>query len=140
MITRKAIMLVADEMYFNLNGKAILQGIYPGDLVMPTDPSTAPQLIFYFVIETDINDPFKSLIVEVTLPESQPVQQAVFVPQFRPIVFPPEKTRITCRQPLLIQNPILRAGRIEARIIHENGELQVGGPWIMLASPAPKSN
>jgi hypothetical protein len=108
-----------------------LQGIYPSDLLIPSDPTTAPQLIFYFAIETAINERFKSLAVEVTLPGNTPVRQNVLFVQLLQ----------TIRYPLLIQSPILRAGgQIEAKIIHESGELQVGAPRIILAKSLPKPN
>src|SRR5271154_3702764 len=77
---RQATVIIADEIYYNLHGKAILQGMYNSDLVIPADPSTAPQLLFFFIIETDISDPFQSLSVEVTLPEAAPIPNFVMVP------------------------------------------------------------
>jgi hypothetical protein len=134
-------LLIADEMYFNLYGKVILQGIYNNDLVIPKDPSTAPQLIFYFAIETDIIDPFHSLNVEVTLPGAEPVRNIVFVlpPQLveAQAKAAPERVRYYVRHPLLIPNPILRPGRIEAKAIHEKGEIPVSTQWITLAPTVP---
>ena len=91
------------------------------------------------MIETDINYPFKSLAVEVTLPGAQPIRNPVLV-FLSSLNVPKDRTRLFYRHPLLIQSPILRAGRIEAKIIHEKGELEVVAPWITLASVAPKSN
>lgn len=135
MIPRQATLLVADEIYYNLLGKAILQGIYHSDLIIPKDPTTAPQLLFYFIMESDIADPFRSLAVEVTLPESKPVRNQVFVT----IPLPPTegRTRLFSRHPLLIQAPVLRPGRIEAKIIHDTGEIIVGAPWIAVNPPTP---
>ena len=65
MAARQASVIVADEIYFNLHGKAILQGIYNTDLVIPSDPTAVPRLVFYYMIETDLSDPFHSLSVEV---------------------------------------------------------------------------
>jgi hypothetical protein len=132
-MARQASLLVADEIYYNLYGKAILQGIYSGDLTIPVDPSASPQLIFYFMMEADIAEPFKSLAVEVTLPGNQPIRN--FVP-----VMPPEfiksvsagRTRAYYRHPLLLQAPVLHPGKIEAKIIHESGEIEVIAPWIAL--------
>jgi hypothetical protein len=138
MISRHATLLVADEIFYNLHGKAILQGIYHGDLTIPTNPSVSPQLIFYFMAETDIASPFRSLFAEVTLPGNPPVRNSV-------ALIPPEifanvdksRTRAYYRHPLLVQSPMLRPGRIEAKLIHESGEIAVGAPWIVLNLPLP---
>jgi len=136
---RQASLLVADEIYYNLHGKAILQGIYHGDLTIPADPSVAPQLIFFFMGETDVSDPFQTLAVEVTLPGAEPVRNFVGV-------MPPEfvtnasagRTRLYFRHPLLIQAPVLKPGKIDAKVIHEKGEISVGAPWISLNPPLSK--
>ncbi len=133
-------LLVADEIYYNLHGKAILQGIYSGDLGIPTDPSPAPQLLFFFMMETDLTDPFKSLAVEVTLPGSPPVRNQVFVTFPVPLAAHEGRSRLFYRHPLLIQRPMLRPGRIEAKVIHESGEIIVGAPWIALPPTSPKPN
>jgi len=136
MAPRQALMLVADEIYYNLQGKAILQGIYTTDLIIPTDPTPVRQLLLFFVIETDLSEPFTSLNVEITLPGSTPVRNAVFVPppQFLATLqqTQPGRTRFFVRHPVLIQNPILRPGLIEAKVIHESGEIAVTGQWIEL--------
>ena len=45
---RQAMVLIADEILFNLYGKVFLHGVYNNDLIIPRDPSGSPQLIFYF--------------------------------------------------------------------------------------------
>lgn len=139
-MARQASLLVADEIYYNLYGKAILQGIYSGDLTIPVDPSSSPQLIFYFMAETDLSEPFQSLAIEVILPGNQPIRNFVPVPppDFVRSVSP-GRTRAYYRHPLLIPAPVLRPGKIEAKIIHERGELIVGAPWIAL-NPSPPPN
>jgi hypothetical protein len=144
-MSRQATVLIADEMYFNLYGKGILQGIYSNDLAIPTDPSTTPQLLFYFIIETDMAEPFKSLAVEVTLPGSPPIRNFVMIP-------PPQwfemqaknqsdRTRITFKHHLLIPAPTLRPGRIEMKVIHEAGEIAVTPQWVTLnPSQTAKTN
>jgi hypothetical protein len=143
MAERQATVLVADEMYFNLWGKAILHGIYQTDLGITTDPSQIPQLVFFFVIETDVSDPFHSLAVEVTLPGSEAIRNEVQI--FSPEVMAaaavanPGRTRLTYRHPFLIPGPKLRPGKIEVRVIHEKGLIAVTAPWISLNAP-PKAN
>lgn len=137
-------LLVADEIFYNLHGKAVLQGIYHTDLTIPGEQITAPQLIFFFVIETDLSNPFHSIQVEVTLPGAEPVRQPVLIPPPQFITAQansqPERTRFYLRHPLLIQTPTLRAGRIEAKVIHEAGEIIVGAPWILSQMATSKPN
>jgi hypothetical protein len=135
-MSRQATLIIADEVYFNLYGKAILQGIYSNDLVIPTNPSTAPQLLFYFIIETETSEPFQSLSVEVTLPEATPVRNFVMIPPPQFFIAHaqanPERTRITIRHPMLMSAPVLRPGRIDAKAIYEAGEIAITPQWITL--------
>ena len=141
MAPRLAALIIADEVYYNLHGKAILQGIYNTDLIIPVEPTQAPQLIFYFIIETDISEPFESLKVEVTLPGSAPHSSFVLVPppQFLRTQAETQKDRSRwyTRFPLLIPAPQLRPGKIEARVIHEKGEIPVTTHWIVLNPAFP---
>jgi hypothetical protein len=140
-MARQAMVLIGDEIFYNLHGKAVLQGIYNQDLLIPTNPSQAPQLIFYFMIETDIAEPFKSLTAEVTLPESESVRNHVFVPPPQLLATMPQaagRTRFYVRHPLLIVNPTLRPGRIESKVVHESGEIAVTPHWIILTPPAQR--
>jgi hypothetical protein len=136
MADRQASLLVADEIYFNLYGKAILQGIYHNDLGIAADPSPTPQLVFFFIAETDASDPFQSFAVEVTLPGSTPIRnQVALVPPTIVAAANPGRTRLTYRQPLLVPMPLLRPGEIKAKLIHEKGELMVTAPWIIYNQP-----
>jgi hypothetical protein len=58
---------------YAFNGKAHLQGIYTGDIFINSDPSFVGQLIFLFIVETDSEDPFHTLTLEVTIPGNAPV-------------------------------------------------------------------
>jgi hypothetical protein len=134
-VARQASLLVADEIFFNLHGKAILHGIYNTDLIINADQMTIAQLIFYFSIETELSEPFLSLSAEVTLPGTDPVQQMVLVPPPQFVTAQaranPERSRWYTRYPLLISGPVLRPGRIGARVIHESGDIIVNAPWIV---------
>jgi len=134
-MARQASLLVADEILFNLQGKAVLQGVYTGDLVITANPTPLAQLVFFFLAETDISDPFRSLSAQVTLPESAPVTTQVPIQWPAPFL-PSERTKIFVKWPMLISGPSLRPGRINAKLIHENGEIAVGAPWI-IQTPAP---
>lgn len=140
-MSRQATLLIADEIYYNLHGKAILQGIYSSDLVIPHDPTTTAQLLFYFIIETDVAEPFQSLSVEIVLPGMPPVSNIVFLPPAQIVtaqakMFNPPRTKYTARHPLLIPTPTLRPGRIEAKVIHEAGEIALISQWITINPPA----
>jgi hypothetical protein len=139
MAERQAFLMVADEIYFNLYGKATLQGIYQTDLGIAVDPSIIAQLIFFFVMEADVIDAFHSLAVEVTLPGSDPIRNevAIFPPDITAAAMAatPERTRVTYRHPMLIPTPKLRPGKILAKVIHEKGEITVTAPWISLNRP-----
>jgi hypothetical protein len=138
MISRHASVFVCDELLVSLSGKFNILGNFTGDISIPADPTPVAQLVFLFIIEADANDPFRSLAMQVTLPGSAPVTQQVPVIAQVPVL--PGRPRWTMRWPLLINQPILRPGRVEAKVIHENGELIAGTPWIvMLAQQPPPS-
>jgi hypothetical protein len=143
---RQAMVLVADEIFFNLHGKAILQGIYNSDLVINLPEIKAPQMVFYFMIETDLSQPFQSLSVQVTFPGSEPIQQGLFVPPPQLLAAQaqqdPKRLRWYTRHPMLVQAPTLRPGQIDAKVIHESGEIKVFTPWIVhpIASAPAKPN
>jgi hypothetical protein len=143
MAARQASVLVADEVYFNLHGKAILQGIYNADLVITSDEMRTPQLVFYFTIETDLAEPFQSLAIEITLPGSEPIRQPVLVPppQFLEAQAKtnPTRSRWYTRHPVLVPAPVLRPGRISVKVIYENGEIGVVAPWIVNLTAPPQS-
>jgi hypothetical protein len=127
----QAMVLVADEVLYTMFGKVYLNGVFTGDITIFADPTVATQLIFMFFLETDIDEPFTSLALQVTLPGNSPVQVEV------PVVPPPSprphgRTRQFYRWPLVIQTPTLRPGRIEAKAIHDKGEIVASAPWITL--------
>lgn len=141
MTTRQAMVLVADEVYFNLHGKAILQGIYNSDLVITAEEVKTPQLVFYFTIETDVSDPFQQLSIEITFPGSDPIRQLVSVPPPQILELQgkadPTRSRWYTKHPVLVPAPVLRPGRIEVKVIHESGEIRVMAPWIVNAAARP---
>ncbi|HVB90206.1 MAG TPA: hypothetical protein VND97_08410 [Beijerinckiaceae bacterium] len=135
-MARQAMLLVADEIYYNLHGKAILQGIYHAELTIRSESLLAPQLIFFFLVETDNDDPFMFLRLHVALPGESPVLMQI---PTTPVHISPGVKEISkqfIRWPLLVQAPILRPGRIEAKVIHDKGEIVVGAPWITYTGAA----
>lgn len=136
MIPRHASVIICDELLFSITGKINLLGSYTGDITIPTDPTQIAQLLFYFLVETDVQDPYRSLTFQVKLPQADPVTQ--ILPAVPPIQILPERPRFTMRWPLLISQPLLHPGRVEAKVIHESGELVAGAPWIILAGQQPQ--
>jgi hypothetical protein len=136
MANRQGTLIVADDLLFTLNGKYNINGFYTGDIYIPADPIVVPQLVFIFIAETDVSDPFKSLSFEIMLPGSNPIKSEPF--PIAPLVEGGGRTRWFARWPQLVQNARLSPGHIEAKIIHEAGEILVGGPWIVLTQGAPQ--
>jgi hypothetical protein len=133
MADRQATMLVADDLLVALNGKLHFSGIYPGDIAIPADPTIVSQLVFYFMVETDLKEPLQSLALEISLPQSEPIRLPGPAIQ-PPTVILPGRTRQFYRWPQLVQSVFLRPGKIQAKLIHESGEIIVGGPWVVMAT------
>jgi len=137
MSERQASLLVCDDLLFSINGKWNLLGIYTSaDISILTESATIPQIIFLFMIESDVDDPFEKISVEVTLPGQPPAlaeMPASALPSSPP---PPGRTRQLYKLPLFIQGAILNPGRVDAKVVHEKGEIAVAGPWITLAPKA----
>ena len=132
MSERQATLLVADELLVSVTGKFIVQSVFTSDIVLATDPMLVAQLIFFFLIECDIQNPFQTLAVQVTLPGESPVTSAVPIVRPAPDSIPPGRTRWINRWPIVYSLPTLRPGRIEAKVIHESGEIAVTAPWIVM--------
>jgi hypothetical protein len=134
MIERSASFEVADDFRIALTGKMDLLGIYPGDIVIPSEGVVVAQLIIFWTIHTGADDPFKSLSIEINFPQNPAlILQGMAPPQISGPI-PEGRTRFTIKQPQLVQAVPLRSGRMTGRVIHERGEIAVNGPWITLAS------
>jgi hypothetical protein len=136
---RQASVIIADDLTASLVGKFNLFGIYTSDIVIPTDPAFLTQLVFLFSLDTSIDDIFHYAQLKVTLPGMPTATQDVPIPSPPlPSQVPEGRTRWLLRQPILIQQLVLRPGRIEAKVVHDKGEIEVKGlPWISLVSPPP---
>jgi hypothetical protein len=133
-MARHASVFISEEFLISLTGKFTVQGLFTTDIVIPTEPFSANQLVFLFSIETDMDDPLQRLTLEVTFPHQPSRTLEVPLPPFVPM---PGRTKWVFRWPFLIQNVVLQPGRIEAKVIHEKGELVAAAPWISLAQQAP---
>jgi hypothetical protein len=136
MILRTASVLVCDEILFNITGKAFLQGIYPIDITIPGDELVMNQLVFYFSAETDKKKPFKTVALKVVLPGEKPTQ--IDVPFAAPLSSSnTDRPKMVLRAPLLVQQMVLRPGKIETKVITESEELDAGGIWITSVPKRP---
>ncbi len=133
MITRTASVIVCDEMLVSLTGKLTIAGLYTGDIGIASDPGTTQQLVFLFVVEGPIEDPVRTLEVEVTLPGEKAIRMPVAVTI--PDQVPPGRRNWTIRWPVLMIQPTLRPGRISAKVIHDKGEIEVATPWVTIRLP-----
>jgi hypothetical protein len=127
-------------MTWSLTGKANLFGIYAQDIVIPVPEVTVGQLVFFFIAETDIGDPFKSLSFRIQFP-GEPYMDSPSLPLPPQFLEAPEgRTKMFARQAILTQNKVLRPGRILTTVIHEGGEIDAGGIWVVQqSSPQPQS-
>jgi hypothetical protein len=127
-----------------VGGKFLIVGMYTGSIAIPEDLVVAPQLVFLFLMATGIEEQFKTLTVEVTLPETAPISQNIpLQPQDTDSPFFQETKRLGAqriihRVPLFIPQPQLRPGKVLAKVIHEKGELlAIGSPFIVRAQNLP---
>ena len=135
---RTACLLVADELHYSLNGKMHVFGIYTGDIGINADPTFVNQIVFLFIIEASPDDPFRKLELYIELPQGEKRIMQLPVPEFRPTKG--DERRWSLRYPILIQNAFLRPGQIEAKVIHESGEIPVSAPYIALPRPTLDSS
>jgi hypothetical protein len=134
MIERKASVIVCDDFLISLQGKFVMTGVYPSDIVIPSDGVSAPQLVFFFMIEGPREDPFKSLSVKITFPGEATIKVDLPVGVTASSAIFPDRKKVTVKQPVLVQQPVLRAGRVETIVDHDKGEIDAGGIWITAAA------
>jgi len=61
MTERAAHVIVSDDLRIETDGKFIIVGMYTGDIALPTAPFPVGQLVFTFLVSTEIDKPFSSL-------------------------------------------------------------------------------
>jgi hypothetical protein len=128
MSSRIATIFVCDDILVSLNGKWNALGIYTADIIIAGDEVTATQIIVVFQLECDLVDPYTSITVEVQFP-GEPARQLPM--PILPIVSTQGRSRWTVRWPFLNQMVRLRPGRIQTKVIHDKGEIDTGGIWII---------
>lgn len=130
MSDRLASMFICDDLLVALNGKFTVSGLYTGDIGISSEQVNLAQLVVVFHVETDVTKPFRRLALHVSFPgELARIQEMQGNPLFP---MPIDRSRVTFRMPFLIAQPVLRPGPIEAKVLHEDGELPAGVQWITL--------
>jgi hypothetical protein len=125
---RQASVFACDDLLVSLTGKFTALGIYTGDIVIPNE-ITANQIVFVFQIEFDIDDPMSSVVLEVKFPgEENPRQMAVPVGPLTPVE---GRSRWIIRWPFAVQMAHLRPGRIYTKVIHDKGQIDTTGYWVV---------
>jgi hypothetical protein len=127
---RRAYVLVCDDILFALSGKAYLQGVYTNDITILGDELTLPQLAFYFTVETAKEKPFSNITLKV-IPPGMPAAQVEIPVQSFPQAVNPERPKMILRAPVLLQQIVLRPGKIQTFVVTETEELDAGGIWVM---------
>jgi hypothetical protein len=127
---RTASVFVCDDVLVSLNGKFNILGMYTGDTAIFAEHPF--QLVFVFQIECDLDDPYRSLTLQVLMPgEEQPRQMPV---TFATPIVAEGRSRWALRYPFLVQTARLQPGRIEAKVIHDKGEIIAGYHWVVMTS------
>jgi hypothetical protein len=136
-MVKQATVLVSDDFMLSLQGKFTIIGVYTSDIVIPSDEQQVAQLVFTFIVELGVEDLPAALTLEVTLPGDS-LRQMIF-PLAPPQIKPPDRKQLILRLPFLISQPILRPGRINARVAYPGGEILAAAPWIAKSATVSQS-
>lgn len=131
MTERQVSFLVCDELLVSLNGKLFLQGVYTGEIAIATDEAKLSQLILLLQISTPLEKPFRQLQLIVSLPGEESPRTVDLMPMLPMVMSLPGRTMVGYKLPVPIAFPSLKAGPIEVRIVHEEGEIVVGRQWVL---------
>jgi hypothetical protein len=140
MSDRRASFLICDEVLVAVSGKFTVAGVFTGDIGIPPSKLTLGQLVVLFQIDTPIEQPFKKLVLQVSIPgESTPRQMDVtaLIAMAAPMPSLAGRTKITYRVPFPLFMVQLEAGAIEVKVLHEEGELDAGKQWVVPAVSTP---
>jgi hypothetical protein len=136
-VQRRASVMVCDEILFGLTGKVYLQGVYTADITIPGGELHVNQLIFYFTAETSKEKPFKKITLKVVAPEMPPAQFELPTVEVLPQIANDARPKMIMRAPLLMQQLVLKPGKIETTVITESEELDAGGIWVVSVPKFP---
>jgi hypothetical protein len=131
MTGRTASVVVCDNILSDITAKIYLYGLYPVDISIPGNELLVNQLAFYFSIFTPNERPFKHVILRVTPPESATTEMNYPLAGVHDAVKNPNRPKMIFRAPLLLQQILLKVGKIETKVILDNDEeLDAGGIWV----------
>ena len=143
-MTATATLLVCDDLRMEVTNKMLIVGGYTGDITINAEPFSVNTLHFMFQIDVPVADNPRTIVAEVTLPNDEPRQSsAELAPN---LVVPEGRKRWVFRQLVTFYRHNLRPGKISARVIVNDQEIDVPAPWIVLqpditpdpnASPPP---
>jgi hypothetical protein len=133
---RRAYVLACDEVLFSITGKAYLNGVYTGDITIPGDELILGQLVFFFTAETRKENPFRKVILKTFLPDGTSSELEIPISTL-PQPLNPNRPKMMLRAPLLVQQVVLRPGKIETKVITESEELDAGGIWVTSVAKSP---
>ncbi len=137
-MSRKASAFVCDEALFSLTGKITISGLYTQDIVIVSNEQQINQLVFLFTVETSKSQPFKSAMLKIAFPGGDPVLVPMMTVIHPASIDDDRRKSMVFRQPVLVPMPILRPGRIVASVLHEDGEMEAGGFWVVTMEEAQK--
>jgi hypothetical protein len=129
---RKASVVVCDELLFNLAGKVTMSGMYTSsDIAIVTPELRIGQLVFFFAVETPIQQPIDEMSLEVIFPNGSPyILQAQIVPANPLLLNSKDRKSYTVRHPFMIQNATLTPGEIKAAVLVDGVRIDAGSVWI----------
>jgi hypothetical protein len=128
---RQASVIPCQDIRIEIDGKLTLVGVFTQAIGITTVPQVIPQIGFFVLVEGDIAEPLKSLVIEIHFPGlSEPFRnelpkQALENPKFRE-----GQTRWRAQLPMMVAPAILNPGRIVCKVIHEQGEIETGAAWV----------
>ncbi|MGO9486764.1 MAG: hypothetical protein ACLPX9_19690 [Rhodomicrobium sp.] len=134
-MTVQASLLVSDDLLIALNGKWTIVGVYTGDIVVPSGGLVVPQMVFIFMVRVGVGELFERLEVEVLFPKEAEPRRQVPPLMIDQTAIPKGRKQISLKWPFLISQPTLNPGRIQAKLIHDKGEIEVPGPWVVTSNP-----
>jgi hypothetical protein len=129
MISRDAMFFLCDDVLVALSGKMTIAGMYTSDIIIPNEGIQIAQLVAVFTIRTPMETPFQKLVLQISMPGEENPQQIDLSGQSKSASIP-GRTTLNYKLPFLIGNPILHSGPIEAKVIHESGEMLAGRHWV----------
>ena len=105
--------------------------MYTGDIVISADETRLNQLVLLLQISTPIQKPFRLLQVTIALPGEETPRTIDLTALLPPVMPLPDRTRVGYKVPVHIASPTLKAGPIDIRLTHDEGEMVMERQWVM---------